>query len=1139
MNLRFLFETPEFRRFTQALDEGRPGTTLSGVSDPAKPYVLACLAQKLDRTVVVVRPFAASLTDFADKCRFFLKELGARPSVAVLPALASDPYEDIPPSLDSIATRMMFFHEWRTSLPSLLITNLPGLLKPFPAPEGLEAFFLALEKGQEYDRDGLLRLLVQYGYAREELVASHGEFAGRGGIVDVFSPWETYPFRIEFSGQDVASIRTFDPSSQRSVERRDRLVLPSLREFPGSPGFFRAGMDAAEKRPGKAFDDIAAKRALLEQGEVYPSFHFEALIQKSDFAPFDRYLPRAQYVVDDLEEVETEWRDARKELGEAYEDLKSHRKYALPPDEIFPEAGWERIRKEAVAFRTLVSPGDKDVFRFPFQSVPRFDNRIPFFLQYMKRLQRAADRSFLYLGSDALARKFEVLFDQNQVAHVRLPSALAGPPDESVGILVGPLGRGFSYPEARVHFFGESDILTEERVVTSRLAAAKPFLTHFQDLKTGDYVVHTDYGIGLFAGLLKMEVDNKTREFIELQYRDEDKLYVPVEDLNLVQKYTPVGPALPPLDKLGTPSWEKTKEKAQKAVEKLAKELLDLYAQRKTLTGHPFSVSGPWMAEFDKTFEFDETEDQLRSIREIEKDMESPSPMDRLLCGDVGYGKTEVAMRAAFKAVMDGKQVAVLCPTTVLASHHLQTFRHRMALFPVRIESLTRLQAKADQQKIAADLAKGEVDIIIGTHRLLSADVAFRDLGLLVVDEEQRFGVHHKEKIKQFKADIDVLTLTATPIPRTLNLSLAGLRDISLIETPPRDRLAVHTVVTTYNLKLVASAVRQELKRGGQVYYVHNRIEDIDRVGALIAKHVPAARVVTVHGQMPALALEKRMLAFINQEYNVLVSTTIIENGIDIPLVNTLIVDRADTFGLAQLYQLRGRVGRSSRQAYAFLLVPPFAELTPQARKRLKALKEFSELGSGFRLAAKDLEIRGAGNLLGFQQHGNMAAVGFDYFMHLLDQAILSLKGQRVEEVKTEINLKVDIRIPEDYLPQVNLRLNLYKRVSSFDRPEEADTIQQEMCDRFGPPPPSVNNLLRYGVIKHLAQKLRVRSLDRVGMKLVMRFHPTTPLDLSRMARLLRGYSGSITPQGVVTVPLRREGDEAVLNETLAVLKEL
>jgi transcription-repair coupling factor (superfamily II helicase) len=513
--------------------------------------------------------------------------------------------------------------------------------------------------------------------------------------------------------------------------------------------------------------------------------------------------------------------------------------------------------------------------------------------------------------------------------------------------------------------------------------------------------------------------------------------------------------------------------------------------------------------------------------------------MDRLLCGDVGYGKTEVAMRAAFKAVMDGKQVAVLCPTTVLASQHLQTFRNRMVLFPVKVEALTRLQSKAEQARTLRDLKKGQVDIIIGTHRLLSEDVGFYNLGLLIVDEEQRFGVHHKEKIKHIKADIDVLTLTATPIPRTLNLSLAGLRDISLIETPPRDRLAVNTIVTTRSLKLITAAIRQELKRDGQAYYIHNRIEDIDTVAASILKHLPAAKVTTVHGQMPGLALEKRMLDFINHKSNVLVSTTIIENGIDIPLVNTLIVDRADTFGLAQLYQLRGRVGRSSRQAYAYLLVPPFAELTPLARKRLKALKEFSELGSGFRLAAKDLEIRGAGNLLGFEQHGNMAAVGFDYFLHLLDQAIKSLKGEGPPEVKCEINLKVDIRIPEEYLPQVNLRLNLYKRVSSLESPEEAGTIEQEIRDRFGPPPPSVLNLLRYGAIKHLAQKLAVRSIDRLGPKLVLKFHPSTSADLSRIARLLRKYSGSITPQGVVTVPLRPESEEKILSETLSVLKEL
>ena len=665
------------------------------------------------------------------------------------------------------------------------------------------------------------------------------------------------------------------------------------------------------------------------------------------------------------------------------------------------------------------------------------------------------------------------------------------------------------------------------------------FFSQFQDLKAGDYVVHADYGIGIFRGLQRVEVEGQGREFIEIFYRDGDKLLVPVEDLNLVQKFSKVGTELPPLDKLGTTTWEKTKARARKAVEAVAKELVELYARRKALKGYPFSPDGEWEREFEKIFVYEETDDQLRSIREVFRDMESDAPMDRLLCGDVGYGKTEVAMRAAFKAVMDGKQVAVLCPTTVLASQHLKTFRERMVLFPVRVEALTRLQTKKEQAAVLGDLGRGFVDIVIGTHRLLSKDVAFKDLGLLVVDEEQRFGVTHKERIKQIKANIDVLTLTATPIPRTLNMSLSGLRDISLIETPPRDRLAVHTVVTPFSAKLVASAVHQELSRGGQVYYIHNRIEDIDRVADLVVKLVPQSRVVSVHGRMTGPALERRMLDFIDRKADVLVSTTIIENGIDIPLVNTLIVDRADAYGLAQLYQLRGRVGRSSRQAFAYFLVPPYLELTPLARERLKALKEFSELGSGFRLAAKDLEIRGAGNLLGHRQHGSMEAVGFDYYMHLLDQAIRELKGERVEEVNCEINLKVDIRVPEDYLPQTNLRLNLYKRLASVEELDEVDRIRREVADRFGPPPPSVENLFRYGTIKHLARGLGVRSVDRSEGRLVVRFLPTTRVDWTRVPGLLKARGGSLTPDGVMSVRVGGGTERDVLDETIGILLEL
>jgi transcription-repair coupling factor (superfamily II helicase) len=636
-----------------------------------------------------------------------------------------------------------------------------------------------------------------------------------------------------------------------------------------------------------------------------------------------------------------------------------------------------------------------------------------------------------------------------------------------------------------------------------------------------------------------LDIDKNSREFIEITYRDEDKLFVPVEGLNLVQKYSTLGSSKPLLNKLGTLSWEKTKTRTKKAIEKIAKELLQLYAQRRAIKGFDFSASGTWQTEFESTFKFDETEDQMKAIKEIMKDMESEPPMDRLLCGDVGYGKTEVAIRASFKAVMDGKQVAVLCPTTVLASQHLHTFRERMVLFPVRIEGLTRFQTNSQQKRVIEDLRKGLVDIVIGTHRLLSKDVQFHDLGLLIIDEEQRFGVNHKEKIKKIKTDIDVLAMSATPIPRTLNLSLTGIRDISLIETPPKDRLAIHTVVTPFSPKLVASAIKMELARRGQVYYIHNRIEDIEKIGRMIEKFVPQAKVAIIHGKMPNAILERRMIDFINQKNNVLVSTTIIENGIDIPLVNTLIVDRADLFGLSQLYQLRGRVGRSTRQAVAYFLVPPYSALTRLARERLKALQEFTELGSGFRLAAKDLEIRGAGNFLGSEQHGYMEAVGFDYYMHLLEQTIRELKGEAREEIKSEINLRVDIRIPENYLPQINLRLNLYKRVSSVENLGEIEKIKNEIKDRYGPLPQNVRNLLRYGVVKYRAQEMKIRSIDRMGKRIVFKFLPSSSANLVRLAHLVKKYTGSITPQGVMGLTILAEKENQIMNETIEILKEL
>jgi len=1141
VSLDFLFRTDEFKALAAAAASPERPISVHGVIEPAKPCLLACLAKTAGRTIVFVRPESSPLAQAEHDCRFYLSRLAPDASLATLPPLSENPYFEVPPSLDAASSRMRLFRRLLGVPPAVVVTSLGGLLKPVPAPADLARLFVTLEAGGEADRDALLEALSRFGYAKEDLIASPGEFAWRGGIVDVFSPWEANPFRIEFDGSRVASLREFDISNQRSLKRLERLTVPGLREFPATPDFLDAWKAAARKRFKGAVRDLEARLAAFERGDFGPSFSAQALLLADRFVPLTDYLRDPIFVVDGPEAVDGEWDAHVEELRGQCADLLAEGASALPPELIFPPRLLQRVRREAVRLEDLGAPKSRKgsvSVSLPFQPVPRFDNRIPFFLQYLKKLRSESDLSFIFLSNAATRQRLATLLRESDVPVIETDSHLAVPPRSEVALLVGGLPAGFSYPKEKLNFFAEKDIFTEEKVIVSR-ASRRPFFSQFQDLRAGDHVVHADYGIGVFRGLQRVEVEGKGREFIELHYRDGDKLLVPVEDLNLVQKFAKAGPELPPLDKLGTNTWEKTRTRAKKAVEAVAKELVELYAKRKAVKGHAFASGGEWDEEFGKTFEYEETDDQHRSIREIRADMEAETSMERLLCGDVGYGKTEVAMRAAFKAVMDGKQVAVLCPTTVLASQHLKTFRDRMVLFPVRIEALTRLQTPREQKAVVEDCRRGFVDILIGTHRLLSKDVGFKDLGLLVVDEEQRFGVTHKERIKQFKATIDVLTLTATPIPRTLNLSLSGLRDISLIETPPRDRLAVHTVVTPFNAKLIAAAVRQELGRGGQVYFIHNRIEDIDKVAELIVKLAPQARVVAVHGRMTGSALEKRMIEFVEHKHDVLVSTTIVENGIDIPLVNTLLVDRADLYGLAQLYQLRGRVGRSARQAYAYFLVPPYLELTPLARERLKALKEFSELGSGFRLAARDLEIRGAGNLLGHRQHGTMEAVGFEYYMQLLDQAIRSLKGEPVEDENPEINLKVDIRVPEDYLPQVNLRLNLYKRLASIEDLGEIDRVRDEIRDRFGPPPDTIENLLRYGALKHLAKRLRIRSIDRTERRIVFKFRPETPVDWSRVTPLLKRHSGSLSPEGVMSLAFRGTTERDLLDETAGVLMEL
>ena len=768
------------------------------------------------------------------------------------------------------------------------------------------------------------------------------------------------------------------------------------------------------------------------------------------------------------------------------------------------------------------------------RAVRRWHGRLGELVADLKRRANSGERTVFLLPTSGVA---------DRVRNVLLEYQALG----AAEILLGELSVGFALPRVPVTFYTEADLFDEpvapKRTEKARRAQTGAFLSDFRDLKVGDYVVHIDHGIGQFQGLMQLDTGGPEssaeiyarltgqsseqtarprREFMLLTFAEGTKLYVPVERLDLVQKYSSAEAHTPTLDRLGGIAWQKTKARAKRAMRDMAEELLKLYAERKLVSGYAFSGDSPWQEEFEAAFPHELTPDQATAIADTKRDMEQPTPMDRLLCGDVGYGKTEVAMRAAFKAVMDGKQVAVLAPTTVLAYQHYQTFTSRFAAFPVTIDLLSRFRPAKEQKEVVTQLAAGKIDILIGTHRILSRDLTFRELALVIVDEEQRFGVAHKERLKQLKRRVDVLTMSATPIPRTLNMSLLGLRDMSVIETPPRDRLAIQTNVVPFNEPIIRSAIEQELQRQGQVFFVHNRVETIDEIAGLLKRIVPEARFIVAHGQMEERAMEQAVLDFVQYQYDVLIATTIIENGIDIPRANTILINRADRYGLSQLYQLRGRVGRSSRRSYAYLLIPSERELTPIARRRLAAMREFSDLGAGFRIAALDLELRGAGNLLGGQQSGHIEAIGFDLYTQMLERTIHELRGEEIEEeICTQINLGIETRIPDDYIADMGQRLRTYKRIASARSDEEMNRIREEIGDRYGRLPEAVANLLAYARLRRLAEKLGVVSIDRHQNRLSLKLGEKAKVDPAKLMRYLTDHpEAQFSPNGVLKTSL-------------------
>jgi transcription-repair coupling factor (superfamily II helicase) len=933
-----------------------------------------------------------------------------------------------------------------------------------------------------------VELLVDAGFSREDPADEHGEFAVRGGIVDIFPAGEALPVRLEFAGDTIESMRSYDPSTQRSTAAIDRLAVIPLQDVLG------------DDRDATLFDYLSAAND-------------------------------AQLVVSERDEIDAHAAKLLDQMQRSYEtitaaDRSGGATRVPPPSALF--ASWDDVGARLSLATSVSQLGLDDQAHIRCQPAVAFHGRVGDWVADVRRFRESGGATLFVAASAGRAERTMELLKEYDVIAVPVEGAESAR-HAAVLIAQGNVSEGFRLPDADFQIYAEADVFEEERRAPERRRpASKAFLSDLRDLKIGDHVVHIDHGIGIFVGLRKIGIADNEQEFLELRYAGEDKLFVPVERLDLVQKYT--GANKPPVDRLGGTSWERAKTKVKKAMRDMAEELLKLYAARKAVPGHAFSPDSHWQQEFEDAFEYDLTPDQKTAIADIKNDMESPTPMDRLLCGDVGYGKTEVAMRAAFKTVMDGKQVAFLAPTTILAFQHEKTLKERFAGFPVRIDMISRFRTKQEQQQVVVDLAAGKVDVIVGTHRLLSKDVEFRDLGLLVVDEEQRFGVGHKEKIKQLRKKVDVLTMTATPIPRTLNMSLVGIRDMSIIETPPKDRLSIQTNVVKFDPQVIARAISNEMARGGQVFVVHNRVESIFSIGNLIQRLSPEARVVIGHGQMSEDILERAMLDFMAKKYDVLLATTIVENGLDIPNANTIVINRADRYGLSQLYQLRGRVGRSDRPAYAYLLIPPEDNLSPVAKKRLAAIKEFSDLGSGFRVAALDLEIRGAGNLLGGEQSGQIDTVGFEMYMKLLEQTVRELKGEDVEDdIRATVNLGIDLRIDESYVPDMNQRLMLYRKVAAARTETEIDRVLDEATDRYGPLPLSVLNLADYGRIRVMADRLGVESVDREARTVVLKFRPQAKADPVRLVALVR-QRGDLTLVPPAALKINLDGAQGPAN---------
>jgi len=1119
---------PDVRLIMDGIGSGMREQMISGLAGSSRQVMLAAIRRGLKRPMLIVthNMFAAQ------KAAEDLQECLSGDEVLLYPANELVAAEAAISSPETMAQRMDVLIRLTQGFRGIVVVPYSGLRRFQPARSYLSEARIPLAVGEELPMEAFLRRMVELGYERTDRVERKGEMSVRGGIVDFYPLTSETAIRVEWFDDEIDSIRTFDPSDQRSIDKMQSFVVTPCREIVADEQRMKNAAQHAfellEAQLQKMTDRQAKSRLeeaigeeieKLRQHAYFPEIYKYISLLFPERETLHDYMPQDTILVLDeptrlietskqLERDEAEWTTALLSNGKT-----------LPGFATGVEAEAALFRQPfqtlylQLFLRQVPHTQPQNIVNIVTRAMQNFHGQMNVLKAETERWRKAGSTIMMLAGSaERMARMERVLRDYGI---------------EPPMLIQGNLQSGFELPSVRLVVITEGEMFSQKqrkaRRVERKIDNAER-IKSYTELKIGDYVVHQNHGIGKYIGIGTLEIGGVHKDYLHILYAGGDKLSVPIDQIDLIQKYVGSEDKEPKIYKLGGNEWNRVKNKVRSSVQDIAEDLVRLYAERQSTPGHAFQKDTPYQQEFEAMFPYEETPDQLRAIEEIKRDMESPRPMDRLLCGDVGYGKTEVAIRAAFKAAIEGKQVAVLVPTTILAQQHYETFRERFAGYPFNVQVLSRFRSRKDQTETIKGLKAGTVDIVIGTHRLLSKDVVFKDLGLLIVDEEQRFGVTHKEKLKRLKTNVDVLTLTATPIPRTLHMSMLGVRDLSLIETPPENRFPVQTYVVEYSPSLVREAIERELARGGQVYYLYNRVQGIYQMAEQISALVPDARVAVGHGQMSEQELEKTILDFLDGEFDVLVSTSIIETGVDIPNVNTLIVHDADKMGLSQLYQLRGRVGRSNRIAYAYFTYRRDKVLNEAAEKRLQSIREFTELGSGFKIAMRDLAIRGAGNLLGAEQHGFIASVGFDMYSQMLAEEIAkrkaSLLGQpepEVREVNTAIDLAMDAYLPSEYIYDSMQKIEIYKKVAVIREPEETDDLREELVDRFGDPPEAVENLLAVARLKAYGRRCGIEQITQRGDDLILKFAPAEAerMDKKQIDRLCFKFENRFSRQTV------------------------